>query len=138
MSIYIDLHIKHGDVVLDAGHNPTYLTDRDVIAQDIVHAILDTGLANLLVSDRGTGVTQDTQTQIKLLVEDDVRITIDDAEERFEVKRQDLLNQYVAQKDLLIRENTATRDILETKIQNLEADMEKQLQRALDNPLANR
>ena len=71
-------------------------------------------------------------------VEDDVRITIDDAEERFEVKRQDLLNQYVAQKDLLIRENTATRDILETKIENLEADMEKQLQRALDNPLANR
>ena len=71
-------------------------------------------------------------------VEDDVRTTIDDAEERFEVKRQDLLNQYVAQKDLLIRENTATRDILETKIQTLEADMEKQLQRALDNPLANR
>ena len=71
-------------------------------------------------------------------VEDDVRVTIDDAEERFEVKRQDLLNQYVAQKDLLIRENTATRDILETKIENLEADMEKQLQRALDNPLANR
>ena len=71
-------------------------------------------------------------------VEDDVRTTIDDAEERFEVKRQDLLNQYVAQKDLLIRENTATRDILETKIQNLESDMEKQLQRALDNPLANR
>ena len=48
-------------------------------------------------------------------VEDDVRVTIDDAEERFEVKRHDLLNQYVAQKDLLIRENTATRDILETK-----------------------
>ena len=71
-------------------------------------------------------------------VEDDVRTTIDDAEERFEVKRQDLLNQYVAQKDLLIRENTATRDILETKIETLEADMEKQLQRALDNPLANR
>ena len=44
----------------------------------------------------------------------------------------------MAQKDLLIRENTATRDILETKIETLEADMEKQLQRALDNPLANR
>ena len=74
MSIYRDLQILNGDVVLDAGNNPTYLTDRDVIAQDIVHAILDTGLANLLVSDRGTGTTQDTQTQIKLLVEDDVRI----------------------------------------------------------------
>jgi phosphosulfolactate synthase (CoM biosynthesis protein A) len=74
MTTYIDLHIQHGDIVLDAGLNPTYLTDRAVIAQDIVHAILETGLANLLVSDRGTGVTADTQTKIKLLVEDDVRI----------------------------------------------------------------
>jgi len=71
-------------------------------------------------------------------IEDDVRTTIDDAEERFEVKRQDLLNQYVAQKDLLIRENTTTRELMERKIGGLEADMEKQLQRALDNPLANR
>lgn len=71
---YIDLHIQHGDVMLDAGLNPTYLTDRAAIAQDIVHAILETGLANLLVSDRGTGVTADTQTRIKLLVEDDERI----------------------------------------------------------------
>lgn len=74
MSLYRDLHIESGDVVLDAGHNPRYLSDRDVIAQDIVHAILDTGLANLLVSDRGTSVTNDTKTRIKLLVEDDERI----------------------------------------------------------------
>jgi len=71
---FIDLHIQNGDAVLDAGHNPTYLTDRDVIAQDIVHAIIETGLANLLISDRGTGVNADTQTRIKLLVEDDIRI----------------------------------------------------------------
>ncbi|WP_351015006.1 DUF2590 family protein [Shewanella sp. AC91-MNA-CIBAN-0169] len=74
MSQFIDLHINNGDVVLDAGLNPVYLTDRAVIAQDIVHAILDTGLAHLLVSDRGTGVTADTQIKLKLLVEDDVRI----------------------------------------------------------------
>ncbi|MGI2173973.1 DUF2590 family protein [Shewanella basaltis] len=74
MSQFIDLHIQSGDVVLDAGLTPTYLTDREVIAQDIVHAILDTGLAHLLVSDRGTGITADTQIKIKLLVEDDVRI----------------------------------------------------------------
>lgn len=74
MSLYIDLHIEHGDVVLDAGLNPSYLTDRAAIAQDIVHAILDTGLAHLLISDRGTGVTADTQIKLKLLVEDDVRI----------------------------------------------------------------
>ncbi|WP_209327921.1 DUF2590 family protein [Pseudoalteromonas sp. PA2MD11] len=74
MSLYRDLHILRGDVVLDAGLSPQYLTDREVIAQDIVHAILDTGLANLLVSDRGTSVTNDTKTRIKLLVEDDERI----------------------------------------------------------------
>lgn len=74
MSIYRDLHIINGDLVLDAGNNPTYLTDRAVIAQDIAHAILDTGLAHLLISDRGTGVTADTQIKIKLLVEDDTRI----------------------------------------------------------------
>jgi hypothetical protein len=74
MSIYRDLHISNGDVVLDAGFNPMYLTDRSSIAQDIVHAILDTGLANLLVNDRGTGVTADTQIKLKLLVEDDLRI----------------------------------------------------------------
>ncbi|MFT5788013.1 MAG: hypothetical protein ACI8SJ_000108 [Shewanella sp.] len=71
---YIDLHIQHGDVVLDAGLNQTYLTDRAVIAQDIVHAIIESGLANLLVSDRGTGVTADTKTRLTLLVEDDLRI----------------------------------------------------------------
>ncbi|MGI2181039.1 DUF2590 family protein [Shewanella oncorhynchi] len=71
---YRDLHIEHGDVVLDVGLNPSYLTDRAAIAQDIVHAILDTGLAHLLISDRGTGVTADTQIKLKLLVEDDVRI----------------------------------------------------------------
>lgn len=74
MSLYRDLHISNGDVVLDAGLNPAYLTDRAAIAQDIVHAILDTGLAHLLVSERGTGVTADTQIQMKLLVEDDERI----------------------------------------------------------------
>ncbi len=71
---YRDLHINNGDVVLDAGNNPMYLTDRDVIAQDVTHAIIETGLANLLISDRGTGVNADTQTRIKLLVEDDIRI----------------------------------------------------------------
>ncbi|WP_417762173.1 DUF2590 family protein [Shewanella sp.] len=74
MSTYTDLWINNGDVVLDNGHNPQYLTDRAVIAQDIVHAIIETGLAVLLTADRGTGVNGDTQTRIKLLVEDDVRV----------------------------------------------------------------
>ena len=71
-------------------------------------------------------------------VETKTRTLIDDAETRFDTKRDDLLNQYVAQKDMLIRENSTTKELLESKIKDLEADMEKQLQRALDNPLANR
>ena len=74
MSTYRDLWIADGDVVLDSGHNPLYLTDREVIAQDIVDAIKETGLAVLLVSDRSTGNTADVETRIKLLVEDDTRI----------------------------------------------------------------
>ena len=74
MSIYRDLHISNGDVVLDAGNNPSYLSDRAAIAQDIAHAILDNGLAHLLIGDRGTGVTADTRVKLKLLVEDDTRI----------------------------------------------------------------
>lgn len=74
MTIYRDLRIHSGDLVLDAGLNPVYLTDRALIAQDIAHAILDTGLAHMLISDRGTGVTADTRVRLKLLVEDDVRI----------------------------------------------------------------
>ncbi|MDK2597897.1 DUF2590 family protein [Pseudoalteromonas obscura] len=74
MSLFRDLHIKNGDVVLDAGANPTYLADRDVIAQDVVHAILDSGLAHLLIGDRQSSVTRDTHTRITLLVEDDPRI----------------------------------------------------------------
>lgn len=74
MATYTDLKIQNGDLVLDAGNNPIYLTDRNVIAQDIVHAIIEAGLAHLLISDRGSAVTADTQTRIKLLVEADVRI----------------------------------------------------------------
>lgn len=58
-------------------------------------------------------------------LEDKTRIYVDDAEERFDTKRDDLLNQYVAQKDLLI-----------DKVEQLKKYMDNKLQRALDNPLA--
>ena len=56
---------------------------------------------------------------------------------RFETKRDELRNQYIAQKDMLMRENSANKELLEGKVLQLKADMEKKLQRALDNPLAN-
>tara|TARA_B110000977_G_scaffold135749_1_gene172618 strand:+ start:429 stop:950 length:522 start_codon:yes stop_codon:yes gene_type:complete len=69
-------------------------------------------------------------------VEAKTRQLLDDAEKRFETKRDELRNQYTAQKDMLIRENTANKELLESKVNQLKSDMEKKLQRALDNPLA--
>ena len=60
------------------------------------------------------------------LLEDKTRKYVDDAEERFDTKRDALLNQYVAQKDMLIQ-----------RVEQLKKYMDKKLQRALDNPLAN-
>lgn len=74
MSLYRDIEIKNGDVVLDAGQNQSYLTDRSAIAQDIANSIIENGLAHLLVGDRGTGIIADTKIKIKLLVEEDIRV----------------------------------------------------------------
>jgi len=60
------------------------------------------------------------------LLEDKTRKYVDDAEVRFDTKRDNLLNQYVAQKDLLVQ-----------RVEQLKKYMDKKLQRALDNPLAN-
>lgn len=74
MSTYIDLHIQNGDLVFDDDNNECYITDRAVIAQDIMHAILENGLAHLLIAERSPSGIADIKTQISLLVEDDVRI----------------------------------------------------------------
>jgi hypothetical protein len=78
-------------------------------------------------------------------VEDDIdkveiktRSLIDTAEKNFEDRRETLLNQYVTNKDMLFKENMATKGLLEDKIIDLEKLMEKKIQRALDNPLTNR
>ena len=59
------------------------------------------------------------------LLEDKTRKYVDDAEVRFDTKRDALLNQYVAQKDMLVQ-----------RVEQLKKYMDKKLQRALDNPSA--
>lgn len=73
-SIYRDLLIDNGDIVLDAGQNPVITTDRVVIAQDIKHAILESGLAVKLVAERSPTEISDVEYQIIMLAEDDLRI----------------------------------------------------------------
>lgn len=73
-AIYRDLLIVSEDVVLDDGNNPEFTTDRIVIAQDIKHAILESGLAVQLVAERSPANIVDVERQIILLAENDARV----------------------------------------------------------------
>src|SRR6056300_756778 len=73
--------------------------------------------------------------------EEDVRQTIANAEERFENKRDALQNDYDEKANRLGERNDSLRTDLENKVvrdlSDLEDRLNKKLQRALDNPLAN-
>ena len=74
-------------------------------------------------------------------VEGEVREIIQNAEERFENKRDGLQNDYDEKANRLQESNQSRMDDLEAKVErdlkNLEDTLNKKLQRALDNPLAN-
>jgi len=73
--------------------------------------------------------------------EEDVRIIIQNAEERFENKRDALQNDYDQKANNLRDANDRRMTDLETKVQRdmqtLESNITNKLQKALDNPLAN-
>jgi len=74
-------------------------------------------------------------------VEGEVREIIQNAEERFENKRDGLQNDYDEKANRLQDSNQSRMDDLEAKVErelkDLEDRLSKKLQRALDNPLAN-
>ncbi|VFQ42386.1 DUF2590 family protein [Desulfoluna butyratoxydans] len=74
MTMYLDLLIEDDDLVLDAGGNPVTITDRDVIAQDLVHMIREEGFLPPLVGNRNRGLVDRTKMMITLAVDNDVRI----------------------------------------------------------------
>lgn len=71
---YQDILIENGDVVLDAGRNPVLIQDRAVIAQDIKHTIIESGLAVEMVAERSRSKRADLRMKLELLVEEDVRL----------------------------------------------------------------
>jgi len=93
----------------------------------------------LTIKDLKQSVRDDIDRQEKIIdkveddisgIETDVRTTIDVAEGRFESKRDQLQKDYVQKSDTI-------RTDVERKLSDLEARLNKKLQRALDNPLAN-
>lgn len=73
-TIYTDLLIEKGDLVLDSGGNPVMIHDRAVIAQDIKHMIIESGLAIELVGEKSQTLRDDIKTKIELLIETEVRL----------------------------------------------------------------
>lgn len=73
-SLYIDLLITGRDLTLNSGNEPVLCDNRVSIAQDCVHAIIESGLATQLVGERSPTLREDLRNQIEMLVEDDERI----------------------------------------------------------------
>lgn len=71
---YFDLLITHEDLTLDSGGMPSICNNRISIAQDVKHAILESGLATKLIGERSRILRRDIILQITFLVEDDVRL----------------------------------------------------------------
>ncbi|WP_456297312.1 DUF2590 family protein [Vibrio sp. AK197] len=71
---YIDIKVIDGGWQMDAGQQPTECSDLYSIAQDIKHAIMESGLARLLVAERNPALRADVLVQIEQLAELDTRL----------------------------------------------------------------
>jgi len=72
--LYIDLLINDGNFSLNTGNEPITCNNQQSIGQDIVHAIIESGLIVELIAERGPILRADIFTQLELLVESDERI----------------------------------------------------------------
>lgn len=72
--LYIDLLIEKGNFALNAGNEPVTCNNQQSIGQDIVHAIIESGLVVELIAERSPLLRADIFTQLELLIENDDRI----------------------------------------------------------------
>lgn len=72
--LYIDLLITDGNFTLNSGNEPVLCNNRQSIAQDNRHAIIESGLATRLLAERSPTLRADIRMQMVLLVESDERI----------------------------------------------------------------
>ncbi|MCG7499378.1 DUF2590 family protein [Vibrio sp. Of7-15] len=77
---YTDLLVNDGGIDFDAGQQPVYTSDVNSIAQDVKHAILESGLLRELQAERNRTLRADVLTRIEMLIETDKRIVPGTAE----------------------------------------------------------
>ena len=71
---YIDIKVVDGGWDLDSGQQATLCNNLYSVAQDIKHAIMESGLARLLVAERNPALRADVFVQIEQKAELDTRI----------------------------------------------------------------
>ncbi|HAS6319036.1 DUF2590 family protein [Vibrio rotiferianus] len=71
---YIDIKVIDGGWELDAGSQPTQCSDLYSIAQDVKHAIMESGLARKLAAERNAILRADVLLQIEQKAEMDTRV----------------------------------------------------------------
>ncbi|MFZ5063930.1 DUF2590 family protein, partial [Escherichia coli] len=69
--LYIDLLITNDDFVLNTGNEPVLCNNRQSIGQDVIHSIIESGLATELIAERSPTLRGDIFTRMELLIEDD-------------------------------------------------------------------
>ncbi|MDI3246872.1 DUF2590 family protein [Pseudoalteromonas agarivorans] len=74
IALHIDLEIQDNDFVLNDSLSPSILKKADVIAQDIKHRILESGLLTKLLGLRNKNGIAPILTELELLTEQDNRI----------------------------------------------------------------
>ncbi|MBQ4836777.1 DUF2590 family protein [Pseudoalteromonas luteoviolacea] len=74
IQLHIDLNVVDGDFVLNDSLSPAILQKADVIAQDIKHRILESGLLVKLVGLRNENGIKPILTELELLIEKDDRL----------------------------------------------------------------
>lgn len=72
--LYIDLLITNDDFVLNTGNEPVLCNNRQSIGQDVIHSIIESGLAIELIAERSPTLRGDIFTRMELLIEDDERL----------------------------------------------------------------
>ncbi|AIA41305.1 DUF2590 family protein [Klebsiella pneumoniae] len=72
--LYIDLLITNDDFVLNTGNEPVLCNNRQSIGQDVIHSIIESGLATELIAERSPTLRGDIFSRMELLIEDDERL----------------------------------------------------------------
>ena len=72
--IYNDIQIADRDIVLDVAGIPRFIDSLSTVSQDVVHAIMDTGVLVEMVAERSQLRWDANRVKIELLVEEELRV----------------------------------------------------------------